>query len=351
MTIERVRPQPTVVSPSHAATSSSARATDSTTTRQPASQQATAAARRGASGAEASARAARSARETAAGQSVGPRRGLGADARPAATPQAADRAFDARIAELTKAVAEGRPGAAEALRAVSEDREGITRALHDVAAQLAAARDPAQRAQLTAHLQEISALGVRLARASAQERADIKRFFEVAQKDPAAIERLIASTKTGAAAPTTTIQPGSTSTGIQAAIDFGLTQLGAPYVGGASPFRFGTPGDGKTYQMEGQRPHVSPKGVIGYDCSGLVVTMLKKAGIDLSGMASSSQMKARLPQVPKDQLQPGDLLVKNGHVSMYIGNGQMIESVPAGVRVVPASTYINDPAYTGHRPG
>jgi cell wall-associated NlpC family hydrolase len=110
-------------------------------------------------------------------------------------------------------------------------------------------------------------------------------------------------------------------------------------------------GDGNTYQMQGQHAYVSPKGVVGYDCSGLVVTMLKKAGIDLSGMASSRLMKQNLPEVPKDQLRPGDLLVKNGHVAMYIGDGKMIESVPGGVRVSPASKYINDPAYTGHRPG
>jgi cell wall-associated NlpC family hydrolase len=98
--------------------------------------------------------------------------------------------------------------------------------------------------------------------------------------------------------------------------------------------------------MPGQKAYVSQKGVVGYDCSGLMVTMLKKAGIDISRYGSSRAMK-----VPKDQLRPGDLLVKNGHVAMYLGDGKMIESVPSGVRVTSASTYINDPAYSGHRPG
>jgi cell wall-associated NlpC family hydrolase len=141
------------------------------------------------------------------------------------------------------------------------------------------------------------------------------------------------------------------ASGIQAAIDFGRSQLGAPYVGGASPFRFGKPGDGKTYQQAGQRAYVSQKGVVGYDCSGLMVTMLKKAGIDISRFSSSRAMKAGLPEVSKHDLQPGDLLVKNGHVSMYIGDGKMIESVPSGVRVTSASKYINDPSYSSHRPG
>ena len=104
--------------------------------------------------------------------------------------------------------------------------------------------------------------------------------------------------------------------------------------------------------MQGQKPYLSPKGVIGYDCSGLMVTMLKKAGINISGLSSSRAMKASLPQVPKDQLRPGDLLVKNGHVAMYIGDGKMIEAVPSGgVKVSDASKYINDSAYSGHRPG
>ena len=81
-----------------------------------------------------------------------------------------------------------------------------------------------------------------------------------------------------------------------------------------------------------------------------MVTMLKKAGIDISNLSSSRAMKAKLPEVDKHQLQPGDLLVKDGHVAMYIGDGKMIESVPGGVRVADASKYINDPAYSGRRP-
>jgi cell wall-associated NlpC family hydrolase len=104
--------------------------------------------------------------------------------------------------------------------------------------------------------------------------------------------------------------------------------------------------------MQGQRPYVSPRGVVGYDCSGLMVTMLQKAGIDIRAFGSSRAMKSGLPEVPKDQLRPGDLLVKNGHVAMYTGNGQMIEATPSGgVKVSPASTYINNAEYSAHRPG
>lgn len=152
------------------------------------------------------------------------------------------------------------------------------------------------------------------------------------------------------AAPTTPTTPTAPSGSIQAALEWAKTQQGAPYTGGASPSRFGTPADGRTYQMAGQRAYTVPRGVIGYDCSGFVVTVMKRAGINIP-WHNSSGMKANLPAVPKNQLQPGDLLVKNGHVAIYIGNGQMIESVPSGVRVTSASTYINNPDYVGRRPG
>ncbi|MBX7096677.1 MAG: C40 family peptidase [Myxococcaceae bacterium] len=284
-------------------------------------------------------------------------------------------AFEAKIAQLQRAIANDTPGAREELANVIRDRDGVAAAIADIEKKLAANEDPATwanvtpksraraeqadtRAQLQKQLQDLKVFGLKVAKMNPTERQNLQNFFRLAKEDPEAFKRFVEGNKPGAQpAPAPTQGPApvnTTPTGapanIQAAIDFGLTQLGAPYVGGASPYRFGTPGDGRTYQMEGQHAYVSPKGVIGYDCSGLMVTMLKKAGIDLSGMASSRGM-LKLPEVPKDQLQPGDLLVKNGHVAMYIGNGQMIESVPGGVRVAPASKYIYDPAYSGRHPG
>jgi cell wall-associated NlpC family hydrolase len=290
-----------------------------------------------------------------------------------------ESAFTARIAALERAVREGVPGAREELQAVLRDRDGVKGAITDIEQKLAANENPEtwakvkppsraraeqaeQRAQLQKQLKDLRKFGVKVAGLNPRQRQDLQNFFRMAKEDPEGLKRFIESQQQkqrpqgAGAAPAQGTGPVSTpATGapanIQAAIDFGLSQLGAPYVGGASPFRFGAPGDGRTYQMQGQNAYVSPKGVVGYDCSGLMVTMLKKAGIDISNLASSRAMKANLPQVPKDQLQPGDLLVKNGHVAMYIGNGQMIEAVPSGVRVSPASKYINDPAYSGHRPG
>ncbi len=258
--------------------------------------------------------------------------------------------FDAKIAQLERAVAAGRPGAREELAAVKRDRDGVKSAIADVLRKLAAAKDPDHKKALQKELAHLKAFGLKVAGMNPTERQNLQNFFRLAKEDPEGFKRFVAGVEAQQAqgvAPA----PSGASAGIQAAIDFGLSQQGAPYVGGASPFRFGTPGDGRTYQMSGQQAYVSPRGVVGYDCSGLMVTMLKKAGINISHLGSSRAMKSNLPQVPKSELQPGDLLVKNGHVAMYIGNGQMIESVPGGVKVSPASKYINDPAYSGHRPG
>lgn len=336
-----------------------------TRTRTPATAGEQASARRRALGAEGAVRAVHaSPAPDATIRADAPRRGL---SQPDGDVQ---RAFGRRIAALEKDVAAGVPGAREELEAVVRDREGVQSAIGDVEAKIAANEDPRtwadvtprsralaeqadMRAQLAGELRHLNAFGVRVAGMDAKERRDLARFFRMAKEDPEGLKRFLESQKPGApaASPVGEAPATEASSGIQAAIDFGLTQLGAPYVGGASPFRFGTPGDGRTYQMDGQRAYVSPEGVVGYDCSGLMVTMLKKAGIDVSGSASSRLMKANLPEVPKDQLQPGDLLVKNGHVAMYIGDGKMIESVPSGVRVADASTYIDDDAYSGHRPG
>lgn len=283
------------------------------------------------------------------------------------------KAFDAKVGALKLAVLNGVPGAAEELAAVLRDRSGVQTAVADLEQKIAANEDPATwanvmprsvakaeqadlRAQLKKQLSDLKAFGVKVANMTPSQRKDLQNFFKLAKEDPEGLKRFIDSQTPGTqptapVAPTAPSAPTGAPANIQAAIDFGISQAGAPYVGGASPFRFGTPGNGQTYQMEGQHAYVSPKGVVGYDCSGLMVTMLKKAGIDISRFSSSRSMKANLPQVPKDQLQPGDLLVKNGHVAMYIGQGQMIEAVPSGLHVTSAAKYINDPAYTGHRPG
>lgn len=160
----------------------------------------------------------------------------------------------------------------------------------------------------------------------------------------------------------------------QKAINFGLSQLsnkiGSVYVGGCSgQQRFGgTAGGYFDGSCAGQKNYYQTPGSVGYDCSGLVYRMLKEAGIDLKGIASSTAMYDQFISIDKSQLLPGDLLVKRGsHVAMYIGNNQIIEATPYqdkgtvnhngktyrsnwnGVRTTSASTYINDSTYHARR--
>jgi cell wall-associated NlpC family hydrolase len=80
----------------------------------------------------------------------------------------------------------------------------------------------------------------------------------------------------------------------------------------------------------------------GYDCSGLTWAVYRAHGITIPRDADA-QFAAGTP-VPLSQVRPGDLLFYEspvvGHVSMVIGNGQMIEAPNSRseVRIVPIRT-------------
>lgn len=116
---------------------------------------------------------------------------------------------------------------------------------------------------------------------------------------------------------------------VDSALGYGLAQLDGPYVGGGSPYRFGDPGNGGTYQLKDtkgnplQKKYLSPLGVRGYDCSGLVTAMYKHAGIVFdASWKSSAGMEAHFTPITPAQLRPGDLIVNGGtHVAIYLGDG------------------------------
>ena len=102
----------------------------------------------------------------------------------------------------------------------------------------------------------------------------------------------------------------------QAAVAAAKSVLGVPYVtAGASP---------------------SP----GFDCSGLTMWAWGQAGVSLPHHAASQYGMG--PHVPRDQLQPGDLVFffsPISHVGIYIGAGMMIHAPTSGdvVKVAPIS--------------
>lgn len=102
-------------------------------------------------------------------------------------------------------------------------------------------------------------------------------------------------------------------------------QIGTPYrYGGASP--------------------------AGFDCSGLVMYVYRKNGIDLPRTATDQYLEGR--RISKRNLQPGDLVFfrisGNGisHVGIYAGRGKFIHAPKPGKRVSFAS--LNNPYWARH---
>jgi cell wall-associated NlpC family hydrolase len=104
-------------------------------------------------------------------------------------------------------------------------------------------------------------------------------------------------------------QPAPTGSGKGAvAVRFAYAQLGKPYV-------FGADGPGS------------------YDCSGLTMAAWNAAGVGLPHNAAMQYNS--IPHVSRSALSPGDLVFSNGlgHVTIYIGNGQVISAPTSGRNV------------------
>lgn len=153
-----------------------------------------------------------------------------------------------------------------------------------------------------------------------------------------------------------------TNSTFQMALAYGMHNIGTIYVGCAGgTYRFGVVApydmwhDGTTCGQS--RVYFQPMGSVGFDCSGLMVEMFAAAGIKMP-YQSSTAIKDNVPSVPKSSIREGDMLAKYGHVVMWIGNGQVMESTPysqradgswVGTRVNSDATYMASADYTAHR--
>jgi peptidoglycan DL-endopeptidase CwlO len=124
----------------------------------------------------------------------------------------------------------------------------------------------------------------------------------------AAQQEQVAANAVGAGGTTAAVYTGPTNTQAEKAVAFAYAQLGKPYVWGAT-------GPGS------------------YDCSGLVQAAWASAGVSIPRVTYDQW--AALPHVSSSSLQPGDLLFfeGEGHVSIYVGDGYMIDAPQTGLDV------------------
>jgi len=90
---------------------------------------------------------------------------------------------------------------------------------------------------------------------------------------------------------------------------------------------------GKPYRWGGSGPAT-------FDCSGLTSFAWAAAGVHLPH--SSRAQYASLRRVPLDELQPGDVVYRPGHIGLYIGKGRMIHAPQSGqnVEIAPISRVV-----------
>jgi len=110
----------------------------------------------------------------------------------------------------------------------------------------------------------------------------------------------------------------------------GMSQVGVPYSWGGGT----AAGPGKGID--------SGAGITGFDCSGLVLYSFAGVGIKLPHYSGSQYNLGR--KIPSSQMRRGDVIFYgpggSQHVTIYLGNGQMLEAPDIGlkVRVAPVRT-------------
>ena len=125
----------------------------------------------------------------------------------------------------------------------------------------------------------------------------------------------------------------------------------APVLKKAAPVRAAVVGTarqmlGTPYRYGGSSPN-------GFDCSGLVSYVYRRAGVRVP--RTSSEQFRQSARVPLQQLQPGDLLFfrlsppKVSHVAIYDGSGRFIHAPSSGKRVSYAS--LDNPYWRQHLVG
>ncbi|MFC8780203.1 NlpC/P60 family protein [Streptomyces nigra] len=198
-----------------------------------------------------------------------------------------------------------RQEATQSLETLTESQKNLRTAKSTVQKKLADARQllseltAQEKARLAAIEKRKQEEAARKAEELAQQQAEADR-----KREETARQREQESQEQGTTAP-----DASYATKAQKALSFARTQIGKPYVWGAT-------------------------GPDSYDCSGLTQAAWKAAGVDIPRV-TYDQVNAGTT-VPVSSAQPGDLVFFYDditHVGLYIGNGMMIHAPKPGTYV------------------
>ena len=157
--------------------------------------------------------------------------------------------------------------------------------------------------------------GVVIAKASATPKAAVKTTVKTSAKKPAA-----KVAKKSTAPKKATVAKSNSSNAKVSIVAYAKTFLKYRYVYGGASSR-------------------------GYDCSGLMMSIMRKYGINLPHNSVAQSRTGK--KVSLSQLQPGDLLffgrgsAKIGHVGIYLGNDTFLHasSPSSGIKIDRVSTY------------
>ena len=189
------------------------------------------------------------------------------------------------------------------------------------AAERAHAEADAERSQIAEATRELEAANAQQEQLLQQVQGELQQLVEEEQRRRQAEEAARARARYARGAPDggnpeafpNLPPPGPAAA---AAIEFARAEIGKPYVYGAS-------------------------GPDAYDCSGLTMAAWGAAGVSLPHYSGAQY--SRLPKVPLDAMQPGDLVFWGSggsrHVGLYVGNGLMIHAPHTGDVVRIAAVY------------
>ncbi len=204
---------------------------------------------------------------------------------------------------------------AEAALTAQENQLQTTQSQAQAALGQAAAAQRSAQTELTAQQATLSQVKGRIATLVQQQQA------AEAAAQAAAFQRKVAAQEAAAAAAATQSSSSSGASGDNSppppsaggsaavAVAAAMSQRGVPYVWGGD-----TPG-------------------VGFDCSGLTMWAWGQAGVSLPHSAAAQYDDTE--HVPLGDMEPGDLIFYDeggviGHVTMYIGGGQMVQAPETG---------------------